>query len=135
MTTQADAVQVLDASNSGEIIKATRKELEQYAVIVCSPYMKMVASESQVSQIGDTIRLLLTVRLSEESQNEAMAVAKRALFVAWIALWVALTLGLLQTIFAAPGFVREVSTWRQSSPQQHTAPQPQQSLPASPGAK
>ena len=122
--TTEDCVKLSEVNNSGEILRATKRELEHYARVVCSPRAQLTFGAQQLPQIADTVRLLLLVRISEESQHEALRVSERALKVAWIALGVTLLLGLLQVLEGAPGFVREVSMSLQSSPTPHTAQQP-----------
>src|SRR5277367_478075 len=77
---------VVDKANSGELINATKKELEHYAVLVCHGLMNQHGNPIQISQIGDTIRLLLLVRISEETQNEGMKIATAGLKISKYAL-------------------------------------------------
>src|SRR5262245_21224876 len=85
-TTQADLRHVLDISNAGKLTEATRKELEHYAAVICHASIGMHGSPVQLTQIGDTIRLMLLVRISEESQNNALQISKTALYISIAAL-------------------------------------------------
>jgi len=107
MPTQDELQGVVDAANSGKLIGATRKELEQYAYLVCHGFMSMHGSPTQISQIGDTIRLLLMVRISEETQNEGMKIALTALKVSKYALYL---VG-VQIVLSLPPLVDIIRGW------------------------
>ena len=70
---------------SGEIAKATKAELENYAVLLCHPNRFQLAKNPK-SQLEETIRTLLIVRMSEEANKEATRISKVALWVAMAAL-------------------------------------------------
>jgi len=110
---------VVDKANSGELINATKKELEHYAVLVCHGLMNQHGNPIQISQIGDTIRLLLLVRISEETQNEGMKIATAGLKISKYAL----LLVIVQIVLALPPIIEIVRKW---FPQSTQVPQAKQ---------
>jgi uncharacterized protein YjaG (DUF416 family) len=72
---------------SGTIVNATKQQLETYAAALCqSEGNRKVYAGNQYSEICSTVRMLLMVRISEESNKEATRISKIALAVAVFAL-------------------------------------------------
>lgn len=74
-----------NAFNSGQLVTASRTELERYAVTVCHPTFENHFPGLQGSQIAEMVRLMLIVRISEHTQTQALTVARTALIVAVVA--------------------------------------------------
>ena len=70
------------ALTTGALIGASRKELENYAMLVCLPGATNVFPGQQWLQVAEMVRLLLLVRISEETQNKAIALARAAVIIA-----------------------------------------------------
>ena len=68
----------------GKLLTATRKELERYARIVCLSGFPDAFS-AQGPHIGDTVRLMLLVRISEGMSRTALYVSVAALIISLIA--------------------------------------------------
>lgn len=77
--------ELASAFREGRIISATRKQLEDYAILVCDPRAGSFFPGHQWPQLADTIRLMLLVRISEETQTKALIVAAAALVISIIA--------------------------------------------------
>ena len=74
----------------GDISRASKTELERYAVILSRPNAHVHFSHTSFPQVCETVRTLILVRLSEESNREALRNSKIALGVSFVALCVAL---------------------------------------------
>lgn len=70
---------------TGDILKATKAELEFYAAMLCHPIW-FSFHRNPKSQLEETVRSLLIVRMSEEANKEATRISKIALCVAIVAL-------------------------------------------------
>lgn len=86
----------------GDISKASKAELERYAVMLARPSASSAFGQRDFPQVCETVRLLLLVRISEESNREATRIAKTAL---WIAL-VALLASVIQAVVEVWSLVR-----------------------------
>ncbi len=102
----ADKFEALKAAvNGGQLFQSSRHDLERYARTVCLPQAFSHFSASQWPQVTETIRLALLVRISEETQSEALDVSKRALNVTRVALWLVVAqvvLICLQIVLSTP---------------------------------
>jgi hypothetical protein len=120
----ADYAQLSKDFKSGRLLQASRKELEHYATMVCLPGMAGEFPAATWPQVAETVRLMLLVRISEETQNEALAVVRRATRVSQWALW----LVLVQIVLALPPLIETVQKWRSLS----APPSPAKSQPLLP---
>ena len=107
----ADKYEVLRAAvNEGRLLTASRTELERFARTICLPQAFTHFSGPEWPQITETIRLMLLVRISEETQNESLVVSKRALNVARLGMWLVafqVFLVCVQVVLALPDWVVE----------------------------
>ena len=74
-----------NAFNSGQLVYASRRELERYAVMVCHPTFEIHFPGLQGPQISEMVRVMLLVRISEDTQTQALTVARTALILAVVA--------------------------------------------------
>ena len=94
--TDADYVQLSHVFAGGDITKATKPELERYAVMLSRPSAHVHFTASSFEQIGATVHMLIQVRMSEESNKEATRISTIAL---WISI-AALIAGVVQVVAA-----------------------------------
>jgi hypothetical protein len=92
--TNEDYVKLSHAFAGGDISKATKSELERFAVMLSRPQASEHFDSRSFPQVCETVRLLLLVRISEEANIEALRNSNIALRVALAAL----VIGLIQTI-------------------------------------
>jgi hypothetical protein len=85
-----DYVRLDHLVSGGDISKASKRELERFAVMLSRPNAHSHFSAPSFPQICETVRTLLIVRMSEEANKEATRISKIALRIAWAALVVAL---------------------------------------------
>lgn len=78
----------------GDISKATKSELERFAVMLSRPQAYIHFGQASFPQICETVRLLTLVRISEEANQEASRTSTIALRIALCAL----VISLVQTI-------------------------------------
>jgi len=71
---------------SGDISKATKQELERYAVMLSRPRAHIQIGDESFSEVCETVRTLLMVRMSEEANVEATRISQIALWIAMAAL-------------------------------------------------
>lgn len=67
---------------NGEIGKASKADLERYAVMLSLPSASAHFNVRQYEQVCETVRTLLVVRMSEEANAEATRNSRIALLVA-----------------------------------------------------
>ena len=84
--THADYVELEHVFAGGDISKATKAELERFAVMLSRPKAYVQFGASSFPQVCETVRTLLIVRMSEEANKEATRISKIALCVAMAAL-------------------------------------------------
>lgn len=72
------------AFRSGKILDASRKELESYLFALASAQVLSSANQQRAYQMGETIRLLLTRKDSQEAERRATKIATVALIVALV---------------------------------------------------
>ena len=78
----------------GDISKATKSELERFAVMLSRPQASGHFDRNSFPQVCETVRLLILVRISEEANREASRTSRIALYIALGAL----VISLVQTI-------------------------------------
>jgi len=120
-----------EAINNGTLLDASRKVLERFARITCLQGFHEHFPGPQGAQIAETIRLMLLVKISEETQNEALNVARTALKVSRFALF----LVAVQILLALPALIESVGRWLSTSQPQSVAVSQQQPNTAAPSAK
>ena len=81
---------LVTALRDGSIVRAKRKDLERYAMLVCDTGAHEHFQGAQWPQVADTVRLMLLVRMSEETQTKALSLSKAAIIIACVALVAAL---------------------------------------------
>ena len=81
-----ELAKLVSLAANGGLATTSRKDLERHAQILTTPHAQIAASRDQMHQIGETVRLMLIVRMSEESDRRALIVASAALVVAFVAL-------------------------------------------------
>lgn len=82
---QVEYSTIINLFNSGDITKATKQQLERFAVLLTRPEAPMTFN-SQHPQVCETVRMLLLVRISEESNSEASRISIIALLISALAL-------------------------------------------------
>ena len=92
--TNEDYVNLSHAFAGGDISKATKAELERFAVMLSRPQAYAHFGERDFPQVCETVRILILVRISEEANLEASRTSKIALYIALFAL----VISLIQTI-------------------------------------
>lgn len=97
----------------GDITKSSKSDLERFAVLLSKPEASIAFGGSQFPQACETVRLMLTVRMSEEQNIQARRESRLALIIACVAL----IAGVVQAVVA---YRQYVST----SPIQVTASSP-----------
>jgi hypothetical protein len=85
----------------GDITRATKAELERFAVLLSRPGASIAFGGSQFPQACETVRLMLTVRMSEEQNLQARKESRLALIIAWAALFA----GIVQAVVSAFQFL------------------------------
>lgn len=70
----------------GDISRASKTELERYAVILSRPNAHVHFSQTSFPQVCETVRTLILVRMSEEANTEALRNSKVALYISIAAL-------------------------------------------------
>lgn len=80
----------------GDISKASKAELERYAVMLSRPNAFQHFGASGFPQICETVRTLIQVRMSEEANKEANRISMIALIISIAALLA----GLIQAVAA-----------------------------------
>jgi beta-phosphoglucomutase-like phosphatase (HAD superfamily) len=71
---------------SGDIVNATRKDLENYLFALAVVQVQSGPNQQRAYQMGDTMRLLLTRKDSQESERRATWIALTALVISVAAL-------------------------------------------------
>jgi hypothetical protein len=74
------------AFRSGTILHASREELERYLFALATVQIRADFNQQRAQQMGETIRLLLARKDSQETNRQAMIVARAALYVSIAAL-------------------------------------------------
>jgi hypothetical protein len=88
------------AFRKGAILQATRQDLERYLFALASLQVKSDENRQRAAQMGETIRLLLARKDSQESHQEALGVAHAALRVAAASLAISVLYPLAQAVAA-----------------------------------
>lgn len=73
-------------ATNGGILQSTKEELERYAVMLCSVEARDHRRDPEFIPLGETVRTLLILRMSEEANKEATWISIIALVVAIVAL-------------------------------------------------
>ena len=104
---QASYAELQRRAQSGNLMNASRVDLERYGMLLSRPQASSHFAGLQYPQICEFVRTLLIVRLSEESErralevaNESLEVSRRSLTVAWIALFLSVAVGVAQIFLA-----------------------------------
>jgi hypothetical protein len=74
------------AFDDGSVVTATKVELEQLLLAVGRARVLDPANQARASEMGETMRLLLAARQSEEMHGQALGVARAALWISIAAL-------------------------------------------------
>jgi hypothetical protein len=104
-------------AQSGGLMDASREDLERYGRLLTTAHATVQIGPALYPQICEFVRLLLLVRMSEESERRALGVANSSLEVsraslgeakasktiAWAALIIGGVIGVAQIIVAAIG--------------------------------
>jgi|CXWL01.1.fsa_nt_gi hypothetical protein len=77
---------ILRLGTCSRVSKASKAKLERYAVILSRPHAYAHVSSAGFPQMCETVRILILVRISEESNREATSIAKIALWISLVAL-------------------------------------------------
>lgn len=88
--TQDEIDQLFSRAYEGDIDNSSKVELERYAAMLCSGRARSHGRDPEFAQLGETVRTLLIVRMSEEANKEAKWVSILALWIAGAALLVSL---------------------------------------------
>lgn len=78
------------AFDSGDVINATKEELEQLLIAVGRVRILNDANQARASEMGETMRQLLAARQSQEMHGQALRISKVALWFAVLAFVAAL---------------------------------------------
>ena len=83
-----DFLQLKDLFTSGDITKARKEELARYAVMLCRPVARdrMGMTVANLTQLSDTVRTLLVLRMSEEASQQTTLMSIVAIAVAGVTL-------------------------------------------------
>ena len=84
-----------EAFKNGTILSAGREDLERYLFALATVQIRADFNQQRAHQMGETIRLLLARKDSQESNRHALSVARAALYVSLAAL----VLSALQGLF------------------------------------
>ncbi len=94
--------EVVAAFESNSILTASKAELEQYLIGLGKDRVLSEENRVKAAEMGETIRLFLSARQSQEMHGQSMIVARVALYVALIALF----LSAAQLLLAIPAVSR-----------------------------
>ena len=97
----------------GDITRSTKTDLERFAVLLSRPGASTAFGGSQFPQACETVRLMLTVRMSEEQNLQARKESRLALIIACVALLA----GILQTLVSVYQAWLSLPVAAQESPQ------------------
>ena len=103
--TDADYVALDHVFSGGDISACSKGELERFAVMLSRPKAYEHFGASSFPQICETVRTLILVRMSEESNAQAKRESRLALIIAAVALLfgiVQATAALWQIVFPSP---------------------------------
>lgn len=81
-----DYVELQHVFAGGNISKASKTELERYAVLLSRPHAYSHFGSSQYPQMCDSVRTLIMARISEEANKEATRISTIALVISIAAL-------------------------------------------------
>lgn len=84
--TNADYVELGHVFAGGDISKASKSELERFAVMLSRPNASTHFDQSGFPQICETVRTLILVRISEAANQDASRISKIALYISIAAL-------------------------------------------------
>lgn len=73
-------------AHEGKISQLSKAELEHFAALLCRTEATPHRRSNDFSDISETVRTLLIVRMSEEANKEATRISKIALLIAMAAL-------------------------------------------------
>lgn len=81
--------EVVKAFEDSSVLTATKAELEQYLIGLGKDRILSEANRTRAAEMGETIRLFLSARQSQEMHGKSLIVARVALYVSLIALFLA----------------------------------------------
>lgn len=81
-----DYVHLSHVFAGGDISKASKSELERFAVILSRPHAYSHFTSAGFPQMCETVRTLILVRISEEANQEASKISRIALYISIAAL-------------------------------------------------
>lgn len=84
--TSDDYVELGHRFAGGDISKASKSELERFAVMLSRPSAFTHFGKSDFPQVCETVRTLILVRISEDANREASRISTIALCVSIVAL-------------------------------------------------
>ena len=84
--TEADYVGLGHIFAGGDISKASKAELERFAVMLTRPNAFTHFGRSDFPQVCETVRTLILVRISEGANQEASHISRIALYISIAAL-------------------------------------------------
>lgn len=94
--TEADYTPLTHVFSGGDISKASKLELERFAVMLSRPRAYTHFGDRDYLQICETVRTLILVRISEDANKEATQNSRIALCVALAALVIAIAQAIMQ---------------------------------------
>ncbi|MBW7895672.1 MAG: hypothetical protein H3C27_11205 [Opitutaceae bacterium] len=81
--------QIIAAFEDKTVLEFTKKELEDCLLILGKCRILSEENRARASEMGDTLRLLLAARQSQEMHSQSLIVARVALYISLIALFLA----------------------------------------------
>lgn len=84
--TEANYVELGHMFAGGDISRASKSELERFAVMLSRPSASRHFGKSDFPQACETVRTLILVRISEEANREASRISRIALYISIAAL-------------------------------------------------
>lgn len=84
--TDNDYVELNNVFTGGDITKASKTELERFAVILARPHAYSHFGSCAFPQMCETVRTLILVRISEDANREATRISTIALYISIAAL-------------------------------------------------
>lgn len=73
---KSDLDELFLLARKGEISKSSKANLERYAAVLCSTEARLRMRDPEFLQIGETVRTLLIVRMSEEANKEGTRISR-----------------------------------------------------------
>lgn len=90
------------AFDSGTVVEANKRELEQLLLAVGRARVLNPANQARAAEMGETMRQLLAARQSEAMHSQALSTARLALWVSVVALVASLVQAAVSMNFIAP---------------------------------